>query len=76
MKKRAIVLVVLSACVCAGVCGARADDVPGFLPETVVIAPGDGVATNVSEALSGRYNVQAGDGALEIQPKGTMLLFR
>ena len=50
--------------------------VPGFLPETVVIAPGDGVATNVSEALSGRYNVQAGDGALEIQPKGTMLLFR
>ena len=63
MKKRAIVLAVLSACVCAGVCGARADDVPGFLPETVVIAPGNGVATNVTETLSGMYNVQVNDGA-------------
>lgn len=63
MKKRAIVLAVLSACVGAGVCGARADDVPGFLPETVVIAPGNGVATNVAATLSGMYNVQAGSGA-------------
>ena len=63
MKKRAIVLAVLSACVCAGVCGARADDVPGFLPETVVIAPGNGVATNVAATLSGLYNVQVNDGA-------------
>ena len=63
MKKRAIVLAVLLACVGAGVCGARADDVPGFLPETVVIAPGNGVATNVAATLSGMYNVQAGSGA-------------
>ena len=62
MKKRAIVLAVLSACVGAGVCGARADDVPGFLPETVVIAPGNGVATNVAATLSGLYNVQVNDG--------------
>ncbi|MBQ6338908.1 MAG: hypothetical protein IJI36_07175, partial [Kiritimatiellae bacterium] len=63
MKKRAVVLVVLSACVCAGVCGAHAGEVPGFLPETVVIAPGNDVATNVAEALSGLYNVQVNDGA-------------
>ena len=62
MKKRAILSAVLSACVYAGVCGARADDVPGFLPETVVIAPGNGVATNVAATLSGLYNVQVNDG--------------
>ena len=28
--------------------GTGAEDVPGFLPETLVIAPGNGVATNVA----------------------------
>ena len=61
MKKQAF-----AAClvvVCTAVCGVFADDVPGFLPETVVIAPGNGVATNVAATLSGMYNVQAGSGA-------------
>ena len=55
MRKQAF-----AACLAAvfmAVCGAYADDVPGFLSETVVIAPGNGVATNVSATLSGLCNV-------------------
>ena len=60
MKKQAFVACL--AAVSMAVCGAYADDVPGFLPETVVIAPGNGVATNVTAALSGLCNVQVNDG--------------
>ena len=51
MKKQAFAACL--AAVCTAVCGVFADDVPGFLPETVVIAPGNGVATNVAATLSG-----------------------
>ncbi|MBQ7189163.1 MAG: hypothetical protein IJR99_07075 [Kiritimatiellae bacterium] len=47
---------------CAAWC-ALADDVTGFLSETLVIAPGNGVATNVTETLGGARNVQINDGA-------------
>ena len=61
MKKQAFAACL--AAVCTAVCGVFADDVPGFLPETVVIAPGNGVTTNVTETLSGMCNVQVNDGA-------------
>ena len=54
MRKQAF-----AACLAAvsmAVCGAYADDVPGFLPETVVIAPGNGVATNVSATLRNEFS--------------------
>lgn len=54
------------ALVFAGACaGVRADDLTEFaLPaETRVYAPGNGVATNVSEKIDGAVNVQANDGS-------------